>query len=78
VPQHDTYSERSSTESAMSVTSGGTAPNGFSAGGSSSGSAGSAGMEITLCAPNVPSGRRSHRKTDAERSAVETTTPTKP
>src|SRR5215216_1624153 len=62
----------------MSVTSGGTALNGFSASGSRSASAGSAGIEITLRAPNVPSWWRSQRNTDADRSAVETTEPTKP
>jgi hypothetical protein len=32
VAQHETYSQRSSTDRSMSETSGGTAPNGFSAG----------------------------------------------
>src|SRR3712207_8449128 len=56
VPQQDTYSIRSSTDRSMSVTSGGTAENGLSAGGRSSGSAGSAGGVVTLSAlPFSPS-----------------------
>ena len=43
VPQHDTYSQRSSTDRSMSVTSGGAAPKGLNSGGRSSASAGSAG-----------------------------------
>ena len=78
VPKQDTNNERSSTERTMSVTSGGTAPNGFRASGSWSGSAGSAGIEITFSAPKAPSSPRDHSQTEAERSAVETTTPTKP
>ena len=61
----------------MSVTSGGTAPNGLSAGGSRSASAGSAGMVITLSAAHWPPSR-CQRKTEADRSSVEITTPTKP
>src|SRR5438270_4606140 len=61
----------------MSLTGGGTAPNGLSAGGSVSGSAGSAGMVITLSARQLPSWRL-HRHTEADRSSVLTTTPTKP
>ena len=53
----------------MSVTSGGTAPNGCSAGGRSAGSAGSAGIVMTLSAfHSSPS--RCHRQTEADRSAV--------
>ena len=44
MPQQETYSERSSTDSEMSVTSGGTAPNGCRMGGSCSASAGSGGI----------------------------------
>ena len=62
----------------MSVTSGGTAPNGCSSGGSWSASAGSAGIEITFETLTVPSEARSHSHTEAERSAVEVTTPTNP
>src|ERR1051326_8970667 len=62
----------------MSVTSGGTAPNGLSAGGRSSGEAGSAGTVITLSARQVPSSDRLHRHTEAERSSVLTPTPTNP
>ena len=61
----------------MSETSGGTAPNGFSAGGRSSGSAGSAGIVITFwTAQRSPS--RCHIHTDADRSSTLITTPTKP
>src|SRR6185312_15555449 len=49
----------------MSVTSGGTAPNGLRAGGSASGSAGSAGIVITLSARQLPLSRL-HRQTAAE------------
>ena len=53
----------------MSVTSGGTAPNGCSAGGRSAASAGSAGIVITLStAHRSPS--RCQRQTEADRSAV--------
>ena len=61
----------------MSVTSGGTAPNGCSAGGRSSVSAGSAGIVITLSTANS-SPSRYQRHTDADRSSVLTTTPTNP
>ena len=61
----------------MSVMIGGTAANGFSAGGSRSGSAGSAGMVITFSAfHSSPS--RNQRHTEPDRSSVEITTPTKP
>jgi hypothetical protein len=56
VPQQETSSVRSSTLSAMSVMSGGTAPNGCSAGGSCSVSAGSGGISMTFVTPTVPSG----------------------
>src|SRR5688572_19946123 len=56
---------------------GGTAPKGLRAGGSSSGSAGSAGMVMTLvAAQRSPS--RCHRKMDPDRSSTEMTTPTRP
>src|SRR6266480_5962130 len=61
----------------MSVTSGGTAPNGLRAGGSASAAAGSAGIVITLSARQLPASRL-HRQTEADRSSVLTTTPTKP
>jgi hypothetical protein len=61
----------------MSVTSGGTAAKGWSAGGSSEGSAGSAGMLITFFASQLPFSR-CHSQTEAERSATLITTPTKP
>ena len=48
VPQHETYRNRSSRERLMSVTSGGTAPNPLSRGGSCAGSAGSAGISMTF------------------------------
>ena len=77
VPQHDTYSQRSSTDRSMSLISGGTAPNGLRAGGSSSGSAGSAGMVMTLrtaqrVAVAVPG------QIDPDRSSTLMTTPTNP
>jgi hypothetical protein len=73
----DTYHQRSSTDRSMSDTSGGTAPNGFNAGGRSSASAGSAGMVMTFStAHRSPS--RCHSHTDAERSSTLITTPTKP
>ena len=62
----------------MSVTSGGTAPKSFSAGGSSSGSFGTAGMVIAFLASNDPSDLRDQCHTEALRSATETTTPTNP
>jgi len=61
----------------MSVTSGGTAPKGWITGGSCSASAGSAGISMTFLASTLPL-VRSHIHTLALRSAVETTTPTKP
>ena len=61
----------------MSVMSGGTALKGFSAGGSRSGSAGSAGTVMTFSAfHSSPS--RNQRHTEPDRSSVEITTPTKP
>ena len=62
----------------MSVISGGTAPNGCRIGGSCSASAGSAGIVITFSAETVPSSARFQSQTEAERSAVEVTTPTNP
>ena len=78
MPQQDTYSQRSSTDRSMSEISGGTAPNGLRAGGSSSGSAGSAGMVMTLLAR--PSGPRRwcQAQIDPERSSTLMTTPTNP
>src|SRR5829696_4715244 len=77
VPQQDTYSQRSSTDRSMSETSGGTAPNGLSAGGSRSGSAGSAGMVMTSrTAQRSPS--RYQAQMDPERSSTLITTPTNP
>ena len=78
MPQQETTSDWSSTDSAMSVTSGGTAPNGCRTGGSCSVSAGSGGMVMTFSALNVPSALRSHSQIEAVRSAVDATTPTKP
>ena len=61
----------------MSVISGGTAANGLSAGGSRSGSAGSAGTVMTFSAfHSSPS--RNQRQIEPDRSSVEMTTPTKP
>src|SRR5215212_9271445 len=77
VPQHDTYSCWSSSDRLMSVISGGTAPKPLSIGGSSSGSAGSAGTVITLRAAHLPLSRY-HIHTEAERSFRLVTTPTKP
>ena len=77
MPQQDTYSQRSSTDRSMSEISGGTAPNGLRAGGSSSGSAGSAGMVMTLLATHR-SPSFCHRKIDPERSSTLMTTPTNP
>jgi hypothetical protein len=77
VPQHDTYSQRSSTDRSMSLMRGGTAPNGLSAGGSRSGSAGSAGMVTTLVAAQR-SLSRYQRNTDPDRSSTLMTTPTNP
>ena len=69
---------RSSTDSAMSVISGGTAPNGWRIGGSSSASAGSGGIVMTFSTETVPSSARLQSQTEALRSAVDVTTPTKP
>src|SRR5437870_6252127 len=69
VPKHDTYSQRSSTDRSMSLTSGGTAPNGCSAGGRSAVSAGSAGIVMTFLTPQR-SPSRYHSHTEAERSAT--------
>src|ERR687893_2309794 len=77
MPQHDTYSCWSSTERLMSVISGGTAPNGFSAGGRASASADCAGIVITFSAAQLPPSR-CQRHTEADRSWVDTTTPTNP
>src|SRR3989442_15889737 len=77
VPQHDTYSQRSSTDRSMSVTSGGTAPKGCSAGGSSEASAGSAGGGITLFAP-PRAASPDHHPHQAQRTAAPVTTPGRP
>ena len=61
----------------MSLTSGGTAPKGWSAGGNWSASAGSAGMVIAFSIAQRSSSR-CHSHTDAERSSTLITTPTKP
>ena len=61
----------------MSLTSGGTAPNGCSAGGSSEASAGSAGIVIAFFAVHFSPSRR-HSHTEAERSSTLITTPTNP
>jgi hypothetical protein len=77
VPQQATYSQRSSTDRSMSEISGGTAPNGFSAGGSRSGSAGSAGMVTALrAAQRSPS--LCHIQIEPERSSTLITAPTNP
>src|SRR5688572_31546794 len=83
VPQHDTYSQWSSTERLMSETSGGTTPNPWMIGGSSAGSAGSAGMVMTFFAfhsplPSRAFSSRYHMKIDDDRSASDSTTPTNP
>ena len=67
VPKHATYRILSSRDRLISVTSGGTAPNRLSGGGSDSASAGSAGIVIT-------SGSSSRRR----RGATATPTPTSP
>ena len=61
----------------MSVTSGGTAPNGAITGGRSAASAGSAGIVITFCAAHPPPSRY-HIQIEADRSSTRTTTPTNP
>src|SRR2546429_9128874 len=75
VPQHETYSHRSSTERSISVTSGGTAAKGWSAGGSSEASAGSAGVVVTFFTPQAPL-FPGHNPTDPDRVAAPVTTPT--
>src|SRR5215208_2101593 len=77
VPQQATYRNRSSRLRLMSVINGGTAPNGFSAGGSRSGSAGSAGISMTFSAFQV-SFSRYQVQTDEERSFSESTVLTNP
>src|SRR5215467_7958137 len=83
VPQHETYRYLSSSDKLMSVTNGGTAPNPFKKGGSSSASAGSAGISITFFTahpapfPFRPFSRY-QTQMDADRSFNETTTPRKP
>src|SRR5262249_50069554 len=77
VPQQDTYRYRSSTDRPMSVISGGTAPNGCSAGGRSSEWAGSAGIEITLSAAHFPS-CSCQSQIEADRSSTLATTTTNP
>ena len=67
----------------MSVTSGGTAPNPCSSGGSFSAAAGSAGMVMTLVAAHrspspVAAGFSCQSQIDADRSSTLTTTPAKP
>src|SRR5215217_8627652 len=77
VPQQDTYSQRSSTDRSRSLISGGTAPKGLRAGGSRSGSAGSAGTVMTLrTAQRSPS--RYQAQMDPDRSSTLITTPTNP
>ena len=61
----------------MSVTSGGTAPKGCRAGGSWSAEAGSAGISMIFSAAHDPL-ERYQVQTEAERSAVDTTTPANP
>src|SRR5678810_1030788 len=81
VPQHETYRKRSSSDKLMSVTSGGTALKPFSNGGSFSGSAGSAGISISLRTahfPFLPPSSRYHIQMDDDRSLSEMPTPTKP
>src|SRR5271167_4528655 len=65
----------------MSVISGGTALKPFNRGGRLSGSAGSAGISITLRTAHLlflPPSSRYHIQMDDERSFSETTTPTNP
>ncbi len=61
----------------MSEMSGGTAENGFSAGGNSSGSAGSGGIVMTFSTAQ-PSPSWCHSHTDADRSSTLMTMLTKP
>src|SRR5204863_5785448 len=77
VPQHETYRNLSSRLRLMSVTSGGTALNGFKAGGSSSSEAGCAGMVITLRTAHLPFSRYQVQMPE-ERSVSDTTVLTKP
>lgn len=63
----------------ISEISGGTAPNGFKAGGNFSSAAGSAGILMTFSAFHSPLLSSKYQwKIEAERSAVEITTPTYP
>src|SRR5256885_15939795 len=77
VPQQDTYRNRSSRLRLMSVTSGGTALNGFSAGGSWSGAAGSAGTSVTFRTAHFAPAR-DQGQIDDDRGLSDTTTATKP
>src|ERR687885_482399 len=77
VPQHETYRNLSSRVRLMSVISGGTAPNGLSAGGSRSASAGSAGTSMTFWIDQFPL-LRCHNQIEDERSLSDTTELTKP
>src|SRR5215472_10335049 len=81
VPQQETYRKRSSSERLMSVTNGGTALKPCSRGGRFAGSAGSAGISITLHTAHLlflPPSLRYHIQMEDERSFRETTTPTNP
>src|SRR4029077_1415707 len=81
VPQHETYRKRSSSERLISDTNGGTALKPFNSGGSFSGSAGSAGISITLRTahlPFLPPSSRYHIQIEDDRSLSETPTLTKP
>src|ERR1700760_2132037 len=81
VPQHETYRKRSSSDRLMSVMNGGTALKPGRNDGSFSGSAGSAGISITLRMahlPFFPLPSRYHVQIEAERSLSETTTPANP
>src|SRR5579859_1674511 len=78
VPQHDTYRYLSSTDRPMSLTSGGTAPNPCSSGGSCSAGAGSAGIVMTLVTAQRPPSSSCQSQIDADRSSRLTTTPTNP
>src|SRR5881227_229316 len=77
VPQQETYRNLSSSDKLMSVTSGGTALKSLSMGGNFPGSAGSAGISITFFKSHVPL-LRCQSQTDADKSLIEITTPTKP
>src|SRR5688572_19506267 len=79
VPQQLTYNMLSSSDRLMSETSGGTALNPWSIGGSTDGSAGSAGISITLRVFHVSlASSWYHIQTELDRSARLITTPTKP